>query len=140
MIKQCECLGCTRTRLMNKFYPCLFLNKSDIKNIKVVKKDPLEKDVEKRFSLNIKAANGHSWKFVSPNNRGVCDRVVLYHGRTIFVEIKRIKGKMSELQKVFRQKVLDNGGEFACVYGNDGTDEFMRSLCFDDVRFSGDVR
>ena len=137
-MKQCNCVACVITRNGSVYQPCMYLDPSSLPETK--EKDPLEKDVEKRFSLNIKAANGHSWKFVSPNNRGVCDRIVLYHGRTIFVEIKRTKGKMSELQKVFRQKVLDNGGEFACIYGNDATDEFIVRLVMGDMKFRGDVR
>lgn len=98
---------------------------------KVIKNDPkakLEKDVEARFRLRIAKAGGTSWKFVSPSNRGVSDRIVLFYGRTIYVEMKRTGGKMTPKQELFRQKVLDNGGEFACVEGDAGTDAFIKEL------------
>ena len=92
------------------------------------KKAPLEKAVEARLVARVKAAGGVSWKFVSINNRGVADRIVLIHGRTIYTELKRDGGKMSALQKVFMQKVLDNGGEYALVEGMGGVDAFMKKL------------
>jgi len=96
--------------------------------IKKAKKAPLEKHVEARLVARVKAAGGISWKFVSVNNRGVSDRIVLIDGRTIYTELKRDGGKMTPLQKVFRQKVLDNGGEYALVEGMDGVDAFMKKL------------
>jgi len=138
MKKVCHCIACEITRGSAAYQPCMYLDTTSLPEI--AKKDPLEKDVEKRFHRKIIKAGGISWKFVSPNNRGVCDRIVLWQGRTIFVEMKRTKGKMSDLQKVFRDKVLNNGGEFACVYGNAGTDEFIRMLAFDEIRFMGNVR
>ena len=92
------------------------------------KKSPLEKHVEARLVQRVKAAGGVSWKFVSINNRGVSDRIVLIDGRTIYTELKRDGGKMSPLQKVFMQKVLDNGGEYALVEGMDGVDQFMKKI------------
>ena len=92
------------------------------------KKPPLEKEVEARLRDRIKAAGGVSWKFSSPNNRGVSDRVALINGRTIYIEVKRDGGKMSALQKAFMQKILDNGGEFALVEGMQGVDDFIKTI------------
>ena len=97
-------------------------------SIRTPKKPPLEKEVEARLRDRIKAAGGVSWKFVSPNNRGVSDRVALINGRTIYIEVKRDGGKMSALQKAFMQKVLDNGGEFALVEGMGGVDDFVKKI------------
>ena len=91
-------------------------------------KAPLEKDVEAKLVRDVKRIGGVSWKFVSPNNRGVSDRIVLYHGRTIYVELKRDGGKMSPLQEQFRLKVLNNGGEFAEVVGIAGVNAFIEKL------------
>lgn len=101
---------------------------------KVNKSDKLEKDVEARFVRICKKRGYHSWKFVSVNNRGVSDRIIIASGRVVFVELKRSKGKMSPLQKVFRKKVVENEGEFVCLYGDEGVDKFFRSLdCDVDV-------
>lgn len=99
--------------------------------------DRLERDVEKRFALKIKSIGGISWKFVSVNNRGVADRIVLYKGRTIYTELKRTSGKLSPLQKVFRGKVLDNLGEYVTIYGDHGVDNFIEQLTGSFKRFQG---
>ena len=96
--------------------------------VKGVAKSPLEKDVEAKLIRRVRAAGGISWKFVSPNNRGVSDRVVLIDGRVIFVELKRDGGKMTPLQQVFREKVESNGGEFALVVGMDGVEGFIAKI------------
>ena len=92
------------------------------------KRTPLEKDVEQRLHRKVKSIGGQSWKFVSINNRGVSDRIVLIAGRCVFVELKRTGGKLSPLQKTFRDKVVANGGEFALVEGFDGVDRFVEKL------------
>ena len=120
--------------MANTYYPCLKTSPKDSLK-KVVKKDPLEKDVEARFHRKIKAIGGMTWKFSSMNRKGVSDRIVLYHGRVIFVEMKRTKGKMSPMQKVFETQVMDNNGEFACVYGNAGVDEFVKKLKHENEYF-----
>lgn len=127
MVNQCNCPGCKISRSGSEYQPCS--NVQPLSQLPVPKKkDPLEKDVEKRFTRKIKTAGGHSWKFASDNTRGVSDRVVIFHGRVIFVELKRVKGKMSPLQIVFQKKVLDNDGEFCCLYGNEGVDKFISYL------------
>lgn len=54
----------------------------------------LEKDVEKYFREQVKKHGGLALKFTSPGTRGVPDRIVLYKGETIFVELKRPGGKL----------------------------------------------
>lgn len=39
------------------------------------------------------------WKFVSPGQRGVPDRIVIYNGQVHFVELKSEDGNLSEQQK-----------------------------------------
>jgi len=96
--------------------------------IKAPTKQPLEKQVEARLSNKIKTIGGHTWKFASPNSRGVSDRIVIINGRVIFVEVKRDGGKMTPLQEKFRRTVLDNRGEFTCVTGYTGVDNFVDNL------------
>lgn len=96
------------------------------------KSAPLEKAVEARLVARVIAAGGKSWKFVSINNRGVSDRIVLINGRTIFVELKRDGGKMSALQKVFMRNVIDNGGEYALVEGMEGVSKFIKQVKQED--------
>jgi len=58
----------------------------------------LEKVIERKCSL---WAIDHGWlvyKFVSPSNRGVPDKIFLKKGRIVFVEFKQPGGKLSPLQ------------------------------------------
>lgn len=62
----------------------------------------LEKDIESKLTKAVKAERGRSYKFVSPGNSGVPDRIVALPGGCIgFVELKQ-KGKaptkLQELQ------------------------------------------
>jgi len=96
--------------------------------IKSKKKPPFEKQVEQRLVQKVKQMGGQCWKFSSPNNRGVSDRIVLLNGRVIFIEVKRDKGKMTVTQKRFEKKILENLGEFVCVTGYQGVDDFIKVL------------
>ena len=40
-----------------------------------------------------------AWKFISPSQNGVPDRIFIYKGSIFFIEMKATKGRLSELQK-----------------------------------------
>jgi len=51
-----------------------------------------------------------SYKFVSPSNRGVPDRIFLYRGHAMFIEFKRTgKIALDPLQEVVGKKFAANG-------------------------------
>lgn len=86
----------------------------------------MEREIEKYFVKRIEAIGGVAYKFVSPNNRGVYDRVVLLpDGVVWFVELKSPKGKLSKLQERFRDKVTDLGHRNAVLYSKDAVDNFI---------------
>ena len=59
-----------------------------------------EKELEARFRERVKAAGGRAYKFVSPGNSGVPDRlVVLPGGRIGFVELKQQGRRPTKLQE-----------------------------------------
>ena len=61
----------------------------------------LEKELEKKFREKVKAAGGRAYKFVSPGNSGVPDRmVVLPDGNVGFVELKQQGKKPTRLQEL----------------------------------------
>ena len=58
-----------------------------------------EKDIEKILVDGVKGIGGRAYKWVSPGNNGVPDRIVfLPGGRIIFVELKTDTGTLSSLQ------------------------------------------
>ena len=75
----------------------------------------LEKDIERKLVAGVKRAGGKAYKFVSPGNVGVPDRIVIWPNGVIhFVELKTSKGVLSRLQGVqarelqkLNQKVFD---------------------------------
>ena len=61
----------------------------------------LEREVEKKLVDGVRRMGGRAYKFVSPGNDGVPDRiVVLPDTAPMFVELKTELGKLSSLQKV----------------------------------------
>ena len=59
----------------------------------------LENEVEKKLVSKVKEMGGRAYKFVSPGNNGVPDRLVVLPGNKVgFAEIKRPGGKPRKLQ------------------------------------------
>lgn len=86
----------------------------------------LESDIERKLVRGVTAIGGQAYKFVSPANRGVADRiVVLPHGRVWFVELKRDHGKLTPLQEHFRAEVQKLGCNYVCLYGAADVDKWL---------------
>lgn len=61
----------------------------------------LEKNIEKILVKEVKKLGGLCYKWVSPGNAGVPDRIVLLPNRPVmFVELKTDRGKLSRLQEI----------------------------------------
>ena len=60
----------------------------------------LEKELEKNMKYEIKKLGGRAYKFISPGNAGVPDRLIVLPGeRVYFVELKRPGEKPRKLQE-----------------------------------------
>lgn len=89
----------------------------------------LEKEIEKRLVKGIKKLGGKAYKFVSPGNAGVPDRIVILPDKQpIFIELKAEKGKLTELQKNQLKKLVDLGQRVEVLYGVDDVNWFL-DLC-----------
>ena len=92
--------------------------------------NPLEAKVEARLCYAIKVRGGRAYKFTSPAHRGVPDRIVVLPGRPpIFVELKRLAGKLTPLQEqecIQLRKAL--GQEVFVLYGYPDVDEFLNYI------------
>lgn len=74
-----------------------------------------EKDLERKFRDAVRDAGGRAYKFVSPGNDGVPDRLVVLPGGHIgFVELKQKGKKPSGLQEL-QMGVLRGMGCFVTV-------------------------
>lgn len=70
----------------------------------------LEKEIEQYLVKQTKAAGGRAYKFVSPGNNGVPDRIVMLPGgRIAFAELKAPGKKPTPLQ-VNQQRFIRNQG------------------------------
>lgn len=89
----------------------------------------LEKDIESWLNKRVREIGGISFKFVSPNNPGVPDRIYIFPGgRVYFVELKTEMGRMSNIQKWQRQRLQDMGCRFHLVKGMEQAKEFINDL------------
>ena len=78
----------------------------------------LERDIERLFVDAIKDAGGIAYKFTSPGNDGVPDRIVcLPDGQTIFVELKTETGKLTKLQDRQLERLERVNQSTAVLYG-----------------------
>ena len=77
-----------------------------------------EKEIERLFVDAIKDAGGIAYKFTSPGNSGVPDRIVcLPDGQTIFVELKTTTGRLTALQERQIDRLHKAGQSTAVLYG-----------------------
>jgi len=67
----------------------------------------LESYIEKKVSDYAKSLNFITFKFSSPSNRGVPDRIFIKEGKIFFIEFKRPKGHLRKLQKYTIQKLIN---------------------------------
>lgn len=86
-----------------------------------------EKDIEKYFVWAVSKMGGIAYKFKSPNQRGVTDRIVcLPSGIVWFVELKTENGKLSMLQKVHAHNLKTLQQNYACLWSTDHIDTWMK--------------
>jgi Holliday junction resolvase len=86
-----------------------------------------ERDIEKKLVREIRRMGGEAYKWTSPGNDGVPDRIVMLPGgRLIFVELKADRGQLEPIQRVQIRRIQKLGQEVRVVRGMDGLEEFLR--------------
>lgn len=94
----------------------------------------LEKEIEKILSTEVKKLGGRAYKWVSPGNDGVPDRIVILPNRQpIFVELKTETGKLSALQSVQIKRLQELGQEVIVLKGVKGLVSFFEDLGYLDT-------
>lgn len=89
----------------------------------------LERDIERRLVWHVERLGGKAYKFTSPANRGVADRVVCLPGGEVwFVELKRPGGKLSKLQEQFAIQMERLGQHYACLWSSEEVDQWASTL------------
>lgn len=85
----------------------------------------LERDIERRLRLGVKALGGKAYKFSSPGNNGVPDRIVLIQGKSFFVELKRPGKNLSPGQRAVKRDFKKLGFEVYKLDTIDDVDKFL---------------
>jgi len=81
----------------------------------------LEKEIEKILVTEVKRLGGRAYKWVSPGNDGVPDRIVIFPDQMpIFVELKTDMGRLTALQKVQCKHLIDLGQRVEIIHGIEG--------------------
>lgn len=97
----------------------------------------LERDIEKKLVKSVRLLGGRAYKWVSPGNSGVPDRIVILPGgRVIFVELKTDTGSLTPLQKRQIEVLESVGADVMVVKGEDGLHGFI-DYC--NCIISGDI-
>lgn len=93
-----------------------------------------ESEIEKRMGQMIKKRGGLYYKFVSPSNPGVPDRIVITPGgRIIFVELKTEIGKLANIQKWQIEQMRNRGADVRKIYGWDQAKAFVEEVMPGDL-------
>ena len=87
----------------------------------------MEKQIEAYFIRSVsQRLNGRAYKFVSPANRGVADRIVcLPDGSTWFVELKAPGGRLSPLQGVFADEMRALQQNYTVLWSKEQVDKWI---------------
>lgn len=88
----------------------------------------IEKDIEKYLKRKVEQHGGLCFKFVSPGQAGVPDRIVIMNGTTLFVEMKRPGGKPRILQRRIIKKMQDHGARVEVVDTKEQVERLVREL------------
>lgn len=101
----------------------------------------LEKEIEKILVAEVKKLDGRAYKWVSPGNDGVPDRIVIFPDRApVFVELKTERGRLSSLQRIQCKRLKELGQDVRVVYGIDGLSQFFQDMGYEETSKALDCR
>lgn len=88
-----------------------------------------EADLERKFVNTVRRNGGRAYKWVSPSNAGVPDRIVfLPSGKVYFVELKTETGKLSSIQVLQIKRLRLLGQDVRVLYGEQDIQEFLKEV------------
>ena len=88
-----------------------------------------EARIEAWLNERIKELAGISYKFVSPMNPGVPDRIYILPGGSVwFVELKTEIGRLANIQKWQGERIRKMGCRYRVIKGMDEARQFVEEL------------
>ena len=98
----------------------------------------MEKDIERYFKAQLEKRGAIVWKFVSPGQTGVPDRVVLLPGgRVVFAEMKAPGQKPRPLQRAVFARMARAGHPVYIIDSREAVKRFMEEVMPDEAYPSG---
>lgn len=93
-----------------------------------------ESSIEAKLVRTVRERGGLCYKFISPGNPGVPDRlIILPGGKVVFAELKTEFGRLSGLQKWQRAELERRGADVRVLKGLDQVKWFMEEVMPDEV-------
>ena len=88
-----------------------------------------ESELERILVEEVRKVGGIAYKWISPGNDGVPDRIVILPPDVVcFVELKADRGHLSPMQKIQISRMRNLGADVRVVKGMSGLIEFFRSM------------
>ena len=88
----------------------------------------LEKHLERWCREEVKKAGGLFYKWTSPGQSGVPDRILILRGTVVFVELKRVGGRLTEHQAFVIGKLRAHGARVEVVSSKDDLRDLLASI------------
>lgn len=93
-----------------------------------------ESAIEARLVREVKKRGGLCYKFTSPGNPGVPDRIVILPGgTTIYVELKTEIGRLAKIQKWQIEELRKRGADVRVLKGMDQVMNFLEEVMPNEV-------
>lgn len=92
-----------------------------------------EKKIENYLKKEVENIGGISYKWVSPGRNGVPDRIVIFKGNVVFVEVKSPGGDLQPDQRFQLNRLQLNGAKLSVVSTRKEVNELVKkikTLCF----------
>lgn len=88
-----------------------------------------ESSIESRLVRMVRDRGGLCYKFVSPGNPGVPDRIIITpSGRTVYVELKTEVGRLAAIQKWQHEEMRKRGADVRTLKGLDQVKAFVEEV------------
>ena len=87
-----------------------------------------ESELERIFVEEVRKENGRAYKWISPGNDGVPDRIVIFPGAVYFVELKTDHGRVTAQQKIQHKKLIELEQDVTILKGMSGMISFFEKI------------
>lgn len=88
-----------------------------------------ESSIESKLVRMVRERGGLCFKFVSPGNPGVPDRIVITPaGRTVYVELKTEVGRLAAIQKWQHEELRKRGADVRTLKGLEQVNAFVEEV------------